>query len=44
MLPGDDWQMLMFLRAANCDPKKAADVVQHFLDYRQYIKNRECGL
>ncbi len=37
VLPGDDWQMLMFLRAACCDPKKAVDVVQYFLQYRQYI-------
>ena len=35
--PGDDWQMLMFLRAANCEPKKAFDVVRHFLEYRKYI-------
>ena len=35
--PGDDWQMLMFLRAANCEPKKAIDVVRHFLEYRKYI-------
>jgi hypothetical protein len=37
VLPGDDWQMLMFLRAAYCDPKQAIEVVHHFLDYRQYI-------
>ena len=35
--PGDDCQMLMFLRAANCEPKKAIDVVRHFLEYRKYI-------
>ena len=37
MHPGEDWQMLMFLRASNCDPKKAFDVVRYFLEYRQYI-------
>ena len=35
--PGDDWQMIMFLRAANCEPKKAFDVIRYFLEYRQYI-------
>ena len=35
--PGDDWQMLMFLRAANCEPKRAFDVIRYFLEYRQYI-------
>ena len=35
--PGDDCQMLMFLRAANCEPNKAFDVVRYFLEYRQYI-------
>jgi len=29
--------MLMFLRAANCEPNKAFDVVRYFLEYRQYI-------
>ena len=35
--PGDDRQMLMFLRSARCEPGEASNVVRHFLEYRQYI-------
>jgi len=33
--PDDDRQMLLLLRAGNCDPERAADVTKVFLDYKR---------
>jgi hypothetical protein len=42
ILPGEDWQMLMLLRAANSIPDEAAKVAKVFLEYRQKIFSSKC--
>ena len=40
--PDDDRQMLLLLRAGNCDPEKAAEVTKVFLDYKRSMLGSEC--
>ena len=40
--PDDDRQMLLLLRAGNCDPERAADVTKVFLDYKRTMLGSEC--
>ena len=39
--PDDDRQMLLLLRAGNCDPERAADVTKVFLDYKRTMLGSE---
>ena len=41
--PDDDRQMLLLLRAGNCDPEKAAEVTKVFLDYKRSMLGSECS-
>ena len=43
MTPDDDRQMLLLLRAGNCDPEKAAEVTKVFLDYKRSMLGSECS-